>query len=291
MPEPLVLLLGLLAAAAAVAPPLLRRATDAGPDAGERDAAAVRHRVALEALRDVEADRRAGSLDDAAYAEQLGEAEARASATRAALDATATAPHRPEAAESRGGAARAGLIVLGAIGAALLVGAMLPATGIANRTVVNQALADARDAETARQARITELLGELERDGPDAAILSELADAYLAGTSRDDLVRAAVALQGVIGLEPDRADAYERIISAYLRAGDVANARAVHETYAGLSAADPVELAFFDGLIALRGENDPSGALEAFDRFLELAPDDPRAGMVRGLRDEAAGER
>jgi hypothetical protein len=27
--------------------------------------------------------------------------------------------------------------------------------------------------------------------------------------------------------------------------------------------------------------------VEAFDRFLKLAPDDPRAGMVRGLRDEA----
>ena len=67
------------------------------------------------------------------------------------------------------------------------------------------------------------------------------------------------------------------------------NARAVHDSYADVATADPVELAFFDGLIALRGENDAAAALEAFERFLELAPDDPRAGMVRGLRDEAAG--
>jgi hypothetical protein len=38
----------------------------------------------------------------------------------------------------------------------------------------------------------------------------------------------------------------------------------------------------------LRGENDTDAAVAAFDRFLELAPDDPRAGMIRGLRDEAA---
>jgi hypothetical protein len=52
-----------------------------------------------------------------------------------------------------------------------------------------------------------------------------------------------------------------------------------------------VEAAFFDGLIALRGEDDPARAEVAFDRFLELAPDDPRAGMIEGLREEAAGAR
>ena len=61
----------------------------------------------------------------------------------------------------------------------------------------------------------------------------------------------------------------------------------VHDSYAALASADPVEVAFFDGLIALRGENDPEAARAAFDRFLELAPDDPRAAMIRGLRDEA----
>jgi tetratricopeptide (TPR) repeat protein len=95
----------------------------------------------------------------------------------------------------------------------------------------------------------------------------------------------------LIDLEPDRADAYERIMAAYLRAGDYANARAAYDSYLELDAADPVEAAFFDGLIALRGEDDPARAEAAFDRFLELAPDDPRAGMIEGLREEAAGAR
>jgi tetratricopeptide (TPR) repeat protein len=158
---------------------------------------------------------------------------------------------------------------------------------MANATVVNQPLADAQAAEATRQARISDLLGIIAADPTDAVALSDLADAYLAGSTVEELARAAAALQLLISVDPQRADAYERLITAYLRAGDHANARAAHDSYAGLATADPVEAAFFDGLIALRGEDDAVRALAAFDRFLELAPDDPRAGMIRGLRDEA----
>ncbi len=177
----------------------------------------------------------------------------------------------------------AGAIVAIAVG----VGIAIPAIGLANGTVVNQALAEAEAAEDARQARIDELLVALESDATDPQTLSDLADAYLAGSTAEDLQRGAVALQALIGLEPERADAYERIMGAYLRAGDAADARAAHDAYADLDTADPVEVAFFGGLIALR-EGNEADARAAFDRFLELAPDDPRAGMIEGLRDEAA---
>ena len=287
MPEPLVLLVGLLLGAACVVTPLLQRRPSGATGEEDRDAAAVRHRVAIEALRDVEADRSAGSLDDAAYAGQLAQAEARAAATRAALEQPTAqrAPLRHGTERGR----RLGLVAASVIGALLVAGALLPATGLANRVVVNQALADAQAGETARQGRIMELLDALDPDAPDAATLSALADAYLAGSAGDDLVRAAVTLQLLVEVEPDRADAYERLMTAYLRAGDYRNARAVHVSYATVATADPVELAFFDGLIALRGENDAATALEALERFLQLAPHDARAGMVRSLRDEAAG--
>jgi len=265
--------------------PLRGRASAAWVD-DDRDAAAVRHRVALEALRDVETDRRAGSLDDAAYARELAEAEEHAALTAAALE-------RPSAGA---GAARVeprsrtiALIVGAVIGIVLVGGSLVPATGIANQTVPNEALASAQAVEAARQERLAELLDAFAADSQDARTVSDLADAYLAGTEHSDLVRAASALQLLIGLEPDRADAYERIMTAYLRAGDAGNARAAHESYAQLETADPVEVAFFDGLIALRGEGDADRARAAFDRFLELAPDDPRASMIRALRDDAAG--
>lgn len=281
MPEALILLLGLAIAGAVVLRPLLADRADE-PSDDELEAATLRHRVALEALRDVETDRRAGSLDDAAYAAQRSQAEARAAATRVALE-------QPPAATiaSSGRGRRVAIVAAGLIGIALLGGSFVPAAGIANRTVVNQALADAQQAEAARQDRIADLRADLAEE-PDAATLSALADEYLAGATRDDLVRAAVSLQLLIELEPERADAYERIMSAYLRAGDATNARAAHDSYAALETADPVEVAFFDGLIALRGENDADAAVAALDRFLELAPDDPRADMIRGLRDEAA---
>jgi len=289
MPEPLVLLVGLLIGAAFVIPPLVQKRVDVPAGEDERDAAVVRHRVAIETLRDVEADRNAGSLDDAAYAAQLAQAEARAAATSAALEQPSARPVPARCPPEKG--PRLGLVAAGVIGALLMGGAFLPATGLANRVVVNQALADVRAVEAERQDRIVELLGSLDPDAPDADTLSALADAYLAGSTGDDLVRAAVTLRLLVELEPDRADAYERLLTAYLRAGDYPNARAVHDSYSTVATADPVELAFFDGLIALRGENDAAAALEAFERFLQLAPDDARAGMVRGLSDEAAGAR
>lgn len=282
MPEVLFLLVGLALAGALLLLPLRGGRVESGVD-DERAALETRHRVALEALRDVETDHAAGSLDDDAYAAQRAQAEERAAQTRAALDAHQPVPLTSQEPRGRGVA----LAAAGLLGAVLLAGALVPATGIGNQAVVNQGLADAQSAEAARQDRITELLSTLAADPEDPETLSDLADAYLAGSSSEDLVRGAVALRLLVELEPERADAYERIMSAYLRAGDYVNARAAHDAYVDLDEADPVEVAFFDGLIALRGEQDPARATAAFDQFLELAPDDPRAGMIRGLRDSS----
>ena len=285
MPEGLILLVGLAAAAAFALRPLVGDRHDGISAADDLGAANLRHRVALEALRDVETDRRAGSLTDAAYADQQAQAEERAASTRAALDRYHP-DLAPTASTTRG--RRAAAVAAGVISSVLLAGSFIPATGIGNSTSINQVLSDAQATESARQGRIDALRDDL-ADSPQPETISDLADEYLAGSTQEDLVRAAVSLQLLIELQPERADAFERIMTAYIRAGDASNARAVHSSYADLETADPIEVAFFDGLIALRGENDPESAVVAFDRFLELAPDDPRAGMIRGLRDEAAG--
>jgi tetratricopeptide (TPR) repeat protein len=284
MPEAVLLAGALALAGVAVLWPLWS-ARAAAPAPEDPEDATVRHRVALEALRDVEADRRSGSLDEEGYAQQRAEAEAVAAATLAQAERPpGLAPVRDDV-----GSRRLALAAAAVIGTVLVLGSMVEATGIANATVENPSLAAAEAAEAARQDRISGLLHEIRAEPRDVDALSELADAYLEGTEHDDLVRAAVALQLVIDLAPDRIDAYERLMTAYLRAGDAANARAVSDAYTDLDAADPVEAAFFDGLIALRGEDDPDRAAAAFDRFLELAPDDPRAPMIRALRDEAEG--
>jgi cytochrome c-type biogenesis protein CcmI len=275
-----------LVVAAAIAWPLLRPAPtgthDPQPDAESR---ALRHRVALDALLDVEADRRAGSLDDASYERERAEAEARASET---LEPVATEP--PVAPPSRR-SARPPVAALGAlVGVTLLVGFALPGSvGLGQRTVVNQALADALEEEADRQAEIQRLLGIFEANPGDAQVVSDLADAYLAGGSPEDLQRAAVALQILLAIEPQDHSAYRRLINAYIVTGYYDDALATTDAYARIADADEPDIPFYRGLIAFR-RGDNESAVREFDRFLALAPDDGRAAMVSGLRAEVAGE-
>lgn len=276
-----------LAAGALVVLPLRR---GAAPPSGttERDAAELRHRVAIEALRDVEADRRAGSLDDAAFAAELAAAEEHAAGTRAALDATAATAATDATGVDHDHRRRAAFVAA-VIGLLVVAGAVVPPPiGFAGRPVVNEAALAAERAEEARQERIAALVAELDVDAPDVDVLSELADAYLAGDTPDDLVLAATVLGLIIGLEPDNEDAYRRIITAYVRAGDYENARAALASFVELEPG-PADIAFFSGLIALR-DGEPATAIDAFDRFLELAPEDERATMVRALRADAQSQ-
>jgi cytochrome c-type biogenesis protein CcmH/NrfG len=278
-----------LVAGAAVVPPLRTRVLGSTRSA-KIATAEVRHRSAIEALRDVEADRRAGSIDDDVYRAELAEAESRAVETLVALDAVRADEEGDEAARTPDPRPRriAGALAAG-IGLVLVVGAAVPPPiGFANVPVVNEAVLAAQAAESARQERIGELLAELETDAMDVAALSDLADAYLAGDSADDLARAATALLVIISLEPENEDAHRRIITAYIRAGDLADARAALESYEALDP-DPAEVSFFTGLIALRS-GEAEMAVAAFDRFLELAPDDERAPMVRALRADATAQ-
>jgi cytochrome c-type biogenesis protein CcmI len=276
-----------LVVAVAIAWPLLRPGSrtvtfDTQPEA---EARALRHRVALDALLDVEADRRSGSLDDASYERERAEAEARAAETLAPappqISPPATAPEH----------GRDRVAALGAVVAlALVVGFALPGTiGLGQRTVVNQALADAIAQEADRQAEIQRLLDLFAADSHDPQVVSDLADAYLAGDSPDDLQRGAVALQILLALQPENHSAYRRLINAYLVTAHYDDAQATTDSYATIADPDEPDIPFYRGLIALRrGENDT--AVREFDRFLELAPDDDRAPMVSSLRAEAAGE-
>jgi cytochrome c-type biogenesis protein CcmH len=175
-----------------------------------------------------------------------------------------------------------GLVVL------LGIGYLLPEPyGLAADTVVNQPLAEAEAAEARRQAEIERLLDVVAADPADAGALSDLADAYLAGGSPEDLQRAAFVLLALIGQAPDDPEPYGRLISAYIRAEAWTDAAAATDALAELDP-DSADVPFFRGLIAWQGEGDAEAALAAFDEFLAMAPDDPRVPMIRALRAEAA---
>lgn len=276
-----------VATAATVGWPLRRGApaSQANAAAAEAEAHALRHRVALEGLLDVEADRRAGSLDDAAYARERGEAEERAAQTL-----TEPVVHTaPGPAPTRSGRRAAAWLGVG-LAAALLVGFALPGpNGLGERTVVDQALADAQAAESHRLADIQRLLTALAANSRDPQVLSDLADAYLSGSTSEDLRRAAVALQVLLAVDPQNRSAYRRLVSAYISAADWKDALAATDSYATLAGESEPDIPFFRGVIAFRQGQDATAVLD-FDRFLQLAPSDPRVSMVSSLRAEAAGE-
>jgi cytochrome c-type biogenesis protein CcmI len=275
--------------AAVIAWPLLRaRGAASAPSEAraEAEARALRHRVALEALLDVEADRRAGSLDDASYERERAEAEARAAETLEHRE-PANPPH-PGVPAPRAGrrwvSATAAVVVL-----ALLVAFALPGSiGLGQRTVVDEALAGQLAQASANEADIQRLLGLFAANPGDPQVVSDLADAYLAGGTTDDLQRAAVALQVLLALQPENHSAYRRLINAYIIAGDYTDARATTDSYGRIAGPNEPDIPFYRGLIAFR-QGDNETAVEEFDRFLALAPTDGRASMVSSLRAEAAG--
>jgi cytochrome c-type biogenesis protein CcmH len=194
----------------------------------------------------------------------------------------------PGAASPR--ARRAAVAIAVGLVVALAIGFLLPEPySLAAETVVNQPLAEAQAAEARRQAEIERLLAIVAADLEDAAALSDLADAYLAGSTALDLQRAAFVLIGLIGLDADDPAPYGRLITAYIRAEDWANASAATDALAEL-APDSPDVPFFRGLIAWRGQGDAEEAIAAFDEFLAAAPADPRVPMIRALRAEAASD-
>jgi tetratricopeptide (TPR) repeat protein len=275
----LVLLLALGALAAiVVALPLLRaRGGDVSTEnAGELEALHLRYRVALEALRDVEADRRAGSLDDAGYATQRAEGEQVAARALAELEAAGQAAGTAAEPRPRRVPKRA-LGIVGAVLAALVViGFFVPAPiGLANPLV------------DTRQQAIDAALARLKDDPRDTQALSNLATVYANGSTYEDMQRAAAALIALITLEPDNTDAYNRLITVYIRVADWKDASATTDALAKV-APDSADVPFFRGLIALQGSNDAATARQQFEKFERLAPDDPRVSMVRGLLDAVA---
>jgi len=299
MPDLLELVLLLLVGggvAALVAIPLVRRGGPAtSGEVGEEDleVLAIRHRVALEAIRDSDADWRSGSLDDAAHAEQRERAERRASETLAELEAARAAASRADTGSDGASVGRSPVsrrrvaLVATVIAIVLVVGLAAPAPlSLANPVQTNAALVQQQTQEAERQATIKQLLDRLTADPSDVDSLSKLADAYLAGGSVDDLARGAQILLALLSVDPKDTSAYQRLITAYVNVGDWADAASATDSYAKV-ASDSPDIAFFRGIIAFRGRNDPAAAIEQFNAFLASAPDDPRATMIRALLAEA----
>ncbi|HEX5395902.1 MAG TPA: c-type cytochrome biogenesis protein CcmI [Candidatus Limnocylindria bacterium] len=255
-------------AAAVIAVPFVRPSPAPASD-DERETLELRHRIAIESLRDVEADRRSGSLDEGTYAAQRAEAEQRAAQTLAELEAAPSVAAQPTSGGHRWRpAAIAGVVLAGLLVAGFFVP---PPIGLANQVV------------DTRQQAIQAALDRLQANPRDAEAFSNLADAFLAGDTYADMQRGAAALLALITLEPNNVDAHDKLISTYIRVADWKDASATTDALEKLTPGSP-DVPFFRGFIA-RGEGDGAEAKRQFEAFLEIAPEDPRVPMVRALLD------
>ncbi len=270
--ELLVLVFIIAGAGVVVARPLLMPGDEAPQRDDRTDELELRHRLALDALRDVEADRRAGSLDGAAYAAVRAEAEAAAGVTLHELDAARVATPLPASSTGR---SRRSLLAGGTLIAGLLLVAFaLPRpVGIANPTL------------DPRADRVASALERFNANDRDPQAVSDLADAYLAGDTLDELQRAQAALVLLINLQPANASAYARLATAQLRTGDLDGATATLDRM-GTVAADSPDLPFLRGLVA-RARGDADEARAQFETFIRVAPDDPRVPMIEALLAES----
>lgn len=285
MPEPIVFIAVAILAAVVIAMPILLENPDrrsAALPTEDRDALALRHEIAIQTLRDIEADRRAGSLDEAAYRVERALAEEHAVFTRSALDAIRSGVAEPPS----GRDARLIVAALGVVlGVLLVAGVVLRAPlDLVNATVTNRTLAAQQAQAAARAAQITELRGRLQVDPQDTEALAALAELYLASGTQEDRNTAAPLLLLVVSLEPENTVALGRLATAYLASGQPADASAVVDRLEQIEPAS-VDIPFFRGLIA-RQRGDVAAAITAFDAFLAAAPDDGRATMIRTLRAE-----
>jgi cytochrome c-type biogenesis protein CcmH/NrfG len=161
-----------------------------------------------------------------------------------------------------------------ALAAGVLAGYLLPPqAGLASQTV------------DVRQRALERAVARVEANPRDPQALSQLADALLATGEPDDRARGAQVLIGLIGLQPENVDAYRRLITAYVEAGDYRNAAAATDSLADVAPAGAPDVPFFRALIA-RAEGRSDDASRQLERFLELALDDPRVPMARRLLDE-----
>jgi tetratricopeptide (TPR) repeat protein len=139
----------------------------------------------------------------------------------------------------------------------------------------------------ARIERIRVLTDAIKANSLDTAALTELADLYLAGGSSEDVTAAFVSLVLLRNAAPESRDAHLRLVTLLIDVGEWRQAEDATDLMAEVVGEDDREIPFFRGLIA-RGLGESAEAVRQFERFLRIAPDDPRAAMVRGLLDEEA---
>jgi cytochrome c-type biogenesis protein CcmH/NrfG len=237
-------------------------------------------RVALlRSLADLEEARASGALEDADYGRMRRDTEGRIARLLRAIDERDLGPPgAPAVAAEPRGPARvppwAVATLLAATVGAVLVAGLLRDAELAPAAPAPAAGAD--DPFAFFEQRVAE-------HPDDIAARLDLAHRYLdAGRIDESLAEYAVALE----LDPDDAEAHAHV-GMILYLADRPDEGLAEVDHALDTAPDYPEALFLRGVILLEGLGRPAGAIEAFERYLEVAPFGAERDAAESLIEEA----
>ncbi len=263
------------------------------------DMAEEERRSALRALRDLERDREAGSIEEEEYASLRAETEARAVATLRSVNAISAAnalkPRRaaepPWSGNGSGTAPRRRrvlpTILVGGLVLAAVVSVLVSTAGTRQPGQPLTGGIPGSGSGASSDAALSFFEQRVRRYPGDLAARLDLAERYLqGGRIRPAIDQYLAALQ----IDPRNTEARATLGFVVYRAGRAAEGlKIVNQALA----ADPSypEALFFKGLILLRGLDRPGPSVEVFRAYLRAAPFGARRAEARRLLGEANATR
>jgi cytochrome c-type biogenesis protein CcmH/NrfG len=252
-------------------------------DPAEKDELERERDFLLKSLDDLEAERAAGNIDDASYAELHDDYTARAAATiRALRDGVDARPAAPAVPWRRRGLVIAGVVAFAALAAVTLaaaLGARLPG---------QTSSGNAPSAAPGRGERQARLEAAVENNPTD--LQARLALARFLEES-GDTVESLKQYDEAVSIAPDSTDALANAGRLrFIVAGQVPSPEARQQLVTGARAlldravqADPddADARFYRGVLLLDGFNEVDAAVGEFQRYLVLAPEGPFATQAR----------
>jgi uncharacterized protein (TIGR02996 family) len=249
----------------------------------------------LRSLRDLDAEREAGNLDDERYQTLKDDYTARAAAVLRSIEEGRDA--RPAAAPVT---KRRKVLTGGGVLAFVLVAALALAAAAGKRhngqTITGNAQSASQSsgdqADSARRAALERQVQE----HPDDASAHLVYARYL--LEKGEATAAVKEYVATAKLDPRNAEAnayagWVSFLAAQSSNADPKTAaeltdRALARLDAAVAASDTYPDAhFFRGMVQLRGKNNPKAAVPEFERYLALVPTGPLDDQVKSLLDQA----
>lgn len=127
------------------------------------------------------------------------------------------------------------------------------------------------------QARATELEQRATADPSDAAVRIELANLYF---DAERFAQAAPWYEAALAIDPGNAGASTDLGVVYFYQGEFDRALAMLDRALAIEP-DHIKALLNQGIVRVRGKQDLVGAVEAWEKVVELAPDSEEARLAR----------